>query len=421
MKRTKFDVVVVGGGPAGSTLAARLGRAGLHTLLLEKKRFPRFKPCGEFMSPECLPILAELGVADDVSLLGAARVGGMRLHGYTRTATGRFCDVGAARAPFAYGWAVRRERFDAVLLRAAAATPDVEVRQATAVVAVRRDAHGAVVGLRVADARGEHEIDARMVVGADGLRSRVARELGVQRPMAWLDKLALTTRYVGVPRQECAQVHFFPGGYFAATTVDEDVFSLNLVVDRARVGERTGDWNAFLASHLDRAPRLAEILQGAQRIDSVRGCGPLAMATTAQTFDGAALVGDACGYVDPVTGEGIFFALRGAQLLAPVLIEALADGDLRRRALSPYVSARRREFGPRLRLAKLLQRGLRHPRVVDRVLALLSARPRLADLLVSVTGDYVPGRELLRPGVWWRALRRGHPVPQPMELLRSPR
>jgi len=407
MSRDRYDVAVVGGGPAGSTLALRLGRAGLRTVLLERKRFPRFKPCGEFMSPECLPVLAELGVADDLAQLGANRVHGMRLHGYARCAAGRFTDVGSVRAPFPYGWSLRRERFDQVLLRAAAATPGVEVRETARVSGLLRDARGTVAGVRVAGSDGEREIAARLVVGADGLRSSVARELGVQRRVPWLDKIALTTRYLGVPRQDLAQVHFFPGGYFAASTVDEDVFTLNLVVDRTAVRDHGGDWDAFLTDHLARAPGLAACLRDAHRIDRVRGCGPLAMTTTTQVAAGAVLLGDACGYVDPVTGEGIFFALRGAQLLAPVIVEALARGTGYASTLRPYLAARHREFGPRLGLARLLQRGLRHPRVVERTLALLAARPGLADLLVAVTGDYVPPRELLRPSVWCRAWRRG--------------
>jgi flavin-dependent dehydrogenase len=402
----RVDVVIVGGGPAGASCAVRLGRAGLRVVLLEKKRFPRFKPCGEFMSPECLPILAELGVDPGLRGLGARQVGGMDLHGYGHTSRGTFVDVGRARAPFAYGWAVRRERFDAVLLDAARAQAGVEVREQAEVGDLLRAADGSVCGVHVREAGRVRELHARLVIGADGLRSKVARALGVQRSVPWLDKLALTTRYAGVPAKECAEVHFFPGGYFAATTVDDGQFSLNLVIDRAAVHDRVGDWDAFLANYLDRVPRLRDRLPGAERVEPVRGCGPLAMRTTAQFAAGVALVGDACGYVDPVTGEGIFFALRGAQLLAPAAVAALADPRPDWRALRAYGRGRRAEFVPRMAMAKLLQRGLRHPWLAERVLALLAARPRLTDLLVAVTGDYVGARELLRPSVWWRALRR---------------
>lgn len=404
-RREVLDVAIVGGGPAGASLALRLGQAGLRVGVFEKKRFPRFKPCGEFMSPECVPILGELGVADDVSALGARRVAGMELHGYERRAEGRFVDVGRTPAPVSFGWAVRRERFDAVLLAAAAATDGVTVAERAEVAGLLRDRDGAVCGVRVREGSAQAEVHARCVIGADGLRSRVAADLGVQRPVPWLRRLALTTRYAGVPAKECAEVHLFPGGYFAATTVDDGLFTLNLVVDQSVARTHGGDWDAFLARHLALAPHLRDRLAGATRVDPVRGCGPLATTTTAQVADGVALLGDACGYVDPLTGEGMFFALRGAQILAPVLVEALQAGAVDGDSLRPYLRARQTEFGPRFWLAKLLQRGLRRPWLVARGLGLLAARPRLADLMVSVTGDYVPGRELLRPQVWWRALR----------------
>ncbi len=403
--RADVDVAIVGGGPAGASLAMRLGRAGLQVLVLEKKRFPRFKPCGEFMSPECLPILAGLGVGEDVAALGVRRVGGMELHGYERRAEGHFAPVGETPAPAPFGWAVRRERFDAVLLAAAAATDGVTVAERATVDGLVRDARGVVRGVVVREGEGQREVRARCVIGADGVRSRVARDLGVQRPVPWLQRVALTTRYAGVTPRACAEVHLFPGGYFAATPVDDGLFSLNLVLDRAAVRAHDGDWDAFLRRHLAAAPLLRDRLADAVRVDPVRGCGPLAMSTTRQVADGAALVGDACGYVDPITGEGVFFALRGAQLLAPILVDALAGGRADRRSLRAYAHARRAEFGPRLMFARLLQRGLRHPWLVAGALSLLAARPRLADLLVAITGDYVPGRELLRPAVWWRALR----------------
>jgi flavin-dependent dehydrogenase len=139
----------------------------------------------------------------------------------------------------------------------------------------------------------------------------------------------------------------------------------------------------------------------------VRGIGPLATTTTAQTFEGAALVGDACGYVDPVTGEGIYFALKGAEMLAQSLEWALHGNRRDRAALSGYLSGRRREIEPRARLGRLLQRGLRRPALVRAAFTLLEARPRVTDLIVSTTGDYVPLRELARPSVWLHALRPG--------------
>ena len=408
MKQEVRDVLVLGAGPAGSSLAQRLARAGLSVTLADRKVFPRFKPCGEFLSPECLPQLADLGVKDSVEARGARSIVGMRLFGYQRRARGEFRDIGASARPHDGGWAVRREVLDHELVLAAAARPEVEWLGGWGFVRPPRGAAGDGTGAVLRPpAQGARTVRARWTVGADGVSSRVARELGVQHRVPWLDKLALTTRYRGVPELDSAEVHVFPGGYFAATAVEDGLFSLNLVVDRACVRERAGSWDEWFAEHLARVPELAERMQHAQRVDRVRGIGPLAFRTREQVFDGAALCGDACGYVDPMTGEGIWFALRGAELLAGELTAAIHAGATQGSALRGYVRARRREIGPRLFVSSLLQRGLRHEGVARTVLGALQRRPGLADLLVSFSGDYVRFRELLRPGVWQAALARG--------------
>jgi flavin-dependent dehydrogenase len=202
-------------------------------------------------------------------------------------------------------------------------------------------------------------------------------------------------------------VHFLDGAYFACTEVDGGLVSLNLVLDRARFLAERQPRDEVLESWLARVPALGERIARGRRVDPVRGLGPLARRTTRQTFDGAALVGDAAGYVDPVTGEGIWFALEGARILCVSAVPALhAAGRVDHAALAGYRRARGRVLAPRAAFATLLQRGLRHPRLVRGVLGLLEERPGLADVLVSVTGDYVSFRELVRPRTWLAAAAR---------------
>ncbi len=399
----EFDTIVVGAGPAGATLAMRLARLGFHTALLDKKRFPRPKPCGEFMSPACLPLLDELGVGDTVRGLGAHLVRGMQLNGFGRRASGRYGPLGRVHPLFSHGLAVRRDRLDHALSRAAQETEGVQLYERCEVVSLLRDAGGAVLGVTTVDASGaQRKFRAPFTIGADGLRSRVAQILGVRRSVPGLQKFALVTRYDGVEAHDCAELHFFPGGYFVACPVDGGLLSLNLVVDQGELKRSPYRAEEFLHQYLQLCPPLASKLASARRVDPIRGTGPLAGSTTRQVFDGAALVGDASGHLDPVTGEGIFFALRGAADLAQSLATALHANRRDHRALGSYLRARRRQILPRLRFGRLLQRGLRCPLVVRGLLQLLESRPHLADILVTITGDYAPLSELARPSVWLR-------------------
>lgn len=399
------DVLVIGAGPAGSSLCHQLATQGYHVRLADRKAFPRHKACGEFLSPQCLPYLQELGVEQEVRAMGPKLVRGMHLHGYGANALGRFRQLPAATTPGLAGFGIRRERFDE-LLRAASERAGATWMGRHEFVALLRASDGRVTGARLRDAGGALlDCHARWVVGADGVHSRVARDLGVQRRVAWLDQFALVAHFRGVPADPCAEVHLLPGGFFAATTVDEEVFSVNLVVPRRSLRQRDGaDWDTFVAKHFVAAPGMAQRLAGAERLTPWRGTGPFAHTTRAQTFPGAALVGDASGYVDPLTGEGIYFALFGARALGEALSTALAQPSNSEAAMATYRAARRRELVPRMRASSLLQRALRHPWLVRAFLNRAAHWPALADLIVTMSGDTIHPRDLLRPS-FWRAFR----------------
>jgi len=401
------DVAVVGGGPAGAATATHLARAGVDVLLLDAQRFPRFKPCGEFMSPQCLPLLRELRAFDVVRDLGAQEVAGMELFGWGRSARGRFVDVGRARAPIAHGWAIRREVFDAALLDNARSA-GVRVLEGVRVRSVRRDSTGRVLGVDARAADGSTlQVGARWTIGADGLRSRVARDLGVQRDDPRLRRMALVTRFAGASLQRLAQVHFFADGYFALAPVDGGLVSVNLVLSMDAFEREALPRDRAFEAWVERVPEVRERLAGAERVDPVRGVGPMSMRTTQQTFDGAALVGDACGYADPMTGEGVFFALKGASMLAASLRDALASDTVERAQLAPYLRGRAKEITPRARVCRWMVQALHRPTLARAAFRWLEARPGLADLAVSMSGDYATNHELLRPSVWTRAFATG--------------
>lgn len=402
----KCDVLVLGAGPAGSSLATHLARAGHSVVVADKKDFPRAKPCGEFLSPECMPYLEELGVADAVRASDPWWVKGMDMHAAGHRAVGRFRRVGGRGAHALAGLGIRREVFDHLLLRGAVAA-GAEWLPRHEFVDLVRSPDGRVTGATLHRAgSGSVAVEAAWVVGADGVQSGVAREMGVRRSIPWLDRFALAAHFEGVAPATHAAAHIFPGGFLAATTVDQSLYSVNLVVPRSHLRQRRSkDWDEFVAGYLQRAPEMQQRLAAATRTTQWRGIGPMACTTTRQWQPGAALVGDACGYVDPLTGEGIYFALVGGRALGAALTSALADPRNEHQAMQGYVAARGREIVPRLRGSLLLQRMLRHPVLVKAFFSQASRWSSLADLVVTLTGDTVHPRDLVRPS-FWRAFRR---------------
>ncbi|MBL8722792.1 MAG: NAD(P)/FAD-dependent oxidoreductase [Planctomycetes bacterium] len=400
------DVLVVGAGPAGSATAAALAQAGFGVVLADQKTFPRDKPCGEFLSPECLPYLEALGAADAVQALGPQLVRGMHLHCGERRALGRFLQIGERPVYTRTGFGIRRQTFDQALVAHAVAA-GVQFLPGHACRGPQRAADGRVVGAElVADDGHPVLVTARWVVAADGLRSPLARALSLSEPVRWLERLALVGHFRSVEASPYAEVHLLPRGFFAATAVDQELFSVNLVLERSEWRGRTAaDWDAFVQDHARRhAPHFAARLAPGQRLAPWRGCGPFAHRTKSAVVPGMALVGDAAGYVDPLTGEGIYFALCGAQHLSTALAAALHEPGRATAAMDGYLAARRRELVPRLQASAWLQRLLRWPALVHGFVAAAARWPAVADLVVTLTGDTIHPRDLRRPS-FWRAFR----------------
>jgi menaquinone-9 beta-reductase len=379
-----WDAVVVGGGPAGAATAARLADRGHAVLLLDRAEFPRPKPCGECLNPAAVRALADLGVLERVRAAGGVRLDGWQLHPVRGPS---FRGTFPAAAP---GLMIARTTLDPVLLDHARQS-GAEVRMGVRVADVLRDGER-VTGVRTS----EGEIHARLVVGADGLRSVVVRRLGLLRRTPRLRKVALAAHVHGLPPLEGrGTMHLLPHGCLGVAEVAPGVANVVLVVEGEEAAGVAGNREAYFDAALRGVPALA----GARRAEPVRATGPFDWPTRRAVAPGALLVGDAAGYYDPFTGQGIFRALRGAEMASDTADAALRRDDLSAAALAPYERARRGAFAPGERVQRLIEHALARPRFFAAVAGRFARRPALADALVAVTGDIRPVRSLLAPRV----------------------
>jgi len=391
---SRWDAVVVGAGPAGSATASLLARAGARILLLDRARFPRDKPCSEYLSPESTRVLERLGqgVLAAVAAAAPARLTGMKVVAPSGAGVvGRFTG---------FSFALPRTRFDAILRNAAEAA-GAEVRERVKVedLVYEGGAVGGVVA-RTGDGRRE-TYRARVVVGADGLRSVVARRLGLVRTSAPY-RIAFTAHVTdarGVT--DVGEMHVGRPGYVGLGPIGEGVTTVALVVPRseARRGQRFFD-------ELNRFPGLAGRFEARHVVRPVLATGPFAqwsrrpVAAGGGGEGGALLVGDAADFFDPFTGQGIYSALRGAELAAAAVLDTLTTGA----SLRAYARARRREFTGKWLLERMIGLAVGWPALIERVVSRLARRPDLADLLVRATGNCIPARAVLTPGVLSRLL-----------------
>jgi flavin-dependent dehydrogenase len=363
---------------------------------VDEARFPRDKVCGEGVSPEAWRLLARMGADAAVRALRPRPVRGMKLTAPDGTAfRGEYA---GAREP---GFAVRRWCLDRALLESARAA-GVVVREAVrARDLLARD--GVVQGVVVEAGGAMERLDARLLVAADGRRSVIARKLGLLREHRRLRKFAVRGYWMGVEGlTDHGEMHVTRGGYCGIAPLGDEEANITFVLDQDEMRAAGGGLADFYLRTLERWPRVRERLERASLTSPPRAIGPLALEARRVSAPGAVLVGDAAGFYDPFTGEGVTLALRGAEIAAEVAHRALTNGatDLRL-----YDRLRDDATRDKFRLNRLLQRVVAWPVLANAVAKRLSRRPDLADRLVGIAGDFVPARTAMGVGFLYELVK----------------
>jgi len=352
--RPHYDVVVVGAGPAGSAAAITLAERGWRVILVDKATFPRDKVCGDFVSPRSLAVLTALGCRDELRRVQPSEIRRSMVHlNGEMISSGPMPQVGDLPG---FGLVVPRTVLDEIVFRRACTAGAAAVEGFTATgMDVRADG-ASVHGDGPA---GPSTLEARLVIVADGARSRLAAGLGVTPIDGRRDLFALRAYYRDVPSAPDTTAIFFDADYFPGyawvfPTGDGGAnVGMGMVMDVSRryginLRERFLRW-------LDHDPGLRAMLGGASRQGRIVGW-PLTgyLGDHGNYGERVLVVGDAGRFIDPINGEGIHTALESARVAADVADKALTAGDLSAVALSEYEQRWRAKFDLDLRTSDLL-------------------------------------------------------------------
>lgn len=356
------DVLVVGGGPAGSAAATMLARKGWSVRLYERDRFPR-EHVGESLLPASMPVLAELGVLPAIEAAGfLPKYGATMVWGRDPDPWSWSFRESSPRYPHAFQ--VVRAQFDEILLRNAA-REGVDVREGCRVLDAGAESSGAT--LRIADDGGrEHTARARFVVDASGQAGLIGRARGLREPDPFFRNLAVYGYYSGgsrLPKPDANNIliESIEDGWLWAIPLHTGLVSTGVVVDSAVGRERISELGAepFFRERIASGPRTAALLDGATLTGAPTIVRDWSYASSELAGEGFVLAGDAACFVDPLFSSGVHLALSSGVLAAAYVTSALKDPELGRAAAAVYAEQYRQQYQHFREMARLFYAGNR--------------------------------------------------------------
>jgi geranylgeranyl reductase family protein len=393
----RAEVAVIGAGPGGSVAAWALARLGRETILLDRAHFPRPKPCGDYVNPAGMRLLADIGVGDEIGLKARPLRGMLIVSPNGREVLARF--------PEGPGVSIPRDILDHIVLRAAERA-GADVRTGTAMRGIARKRN--LWHVRTT----EGIVEARVLIGADGLRSLVARSTGLRRAPSegsrsrrdvnhTRDRYAIGMYVDGLPIHDgYAEMHLGRGVYCGVSAFRNAPANVTAVAPKSRFSRGT-TVSARLSSILREFPRLWPRLEprlhGGAETGAPRAVGPLVPHRGRVTADGLLLVGDAAAFVDPLTGQGVALALRSGLEAAETIDRALRNGDVHDRGLAPYARWHQRTYGRFRALLRLVDYVALHSPLIEPLSRAWGHAPNLAAAFMNVIADGAHPRLLLRP------------------------
>ena len=392
----RFDIIIVGAGMAGSSSAIALARAGCRVLLLDRETFPRHKACGEGIMPQGVATLERLGVLPEILARGGRPARGLRL----RSRDGTWAEADFPPRPDGAGnvtVGMRRRELDDILLRQAQATANVTVLEGFRAVAALEDEGTVrgVVGHREGQPDKREELRAPLTLGADGFHSVFHGQHGSQKTFLARRRFGIAGHFEGMAEpREYVEVLHHDGYEVYSAQANEGLTLVAILLEERLIKDGGGPLPERYLQLLQAVPGMAERLAGAQLVPPILSRGPFAYTVTPVYRPGLLLLGDSAGFLDPITGEGMTWALKSMEAAVPIITAAFARGDFGAAALRPYAAARERIIEDVWKLTEVMLELSRFEWVTNRAIRRLGRDRALFQKLMGITTGTVRYRDV---------------------------
>ncbi|MEM4633658.1 MAG: geranylgeranyl reductase family protein [Candidatus Anstonellaceae archaeon] len=382
----QYDAIVVGGGPAGSSAAAFLSYAGKKVLLLEKEKWPRDKTCGDAISGKSMKILEELGIVGEIEMADHQVVEGIAFS----SPSGKFAQINFSKAGgIKKGYVCRRQVFDHLVWKAAAKKADA--REEAEVVGVVRE-NGKICGVKVKGKHGEEEFRGKIVIGADGVSSIIAKEVRGNEIDALHTCIAYRAYYSGVSGMaNMLEIHFVKEiipGYFWIFPLENGLANVGVGMVMKDMRDKNVNLQKAMLETIEKNPLFKERFKSAKQVTPIKAWSlPFGSKRRKVHTDNVLLVGDAAGLVDPFSGEGIGNALLSGKIAAQVAQEAIDAGDTSETFLSRYPERLWSTVGDELERSYMMQKLGKNEWLLNFVIAKAATSERAREAIASTFTD----------------------------------